>query len=69
MREVPRRPSAEDLQTYQVAAATSLRAAIFEAIRSQDPLQIETYGNAATALADYTIARSRWLKYHQEEYL
>ena len=69
MREVPRTPNARELQDYQVAAATMLRAAIFDAIKNQDPLKLDTYANAATAIADYALARSRWMKYHQEDYL
>lgn len=67
--EVPRRPNAEDLQFYQTSAATLLRSAIFSAINNQNPMEVDVYVHAATAIGDYAIARSRWLKNHQEEYL
>lgn len=69
MREVPRRPDAEDMQFYRTTAACSLRTAIFAAIDKRDPMELEVYISAANAIGDYTVARSRWLKNHQEEYL
>lgn len=71
MRDVPVRPTAEDMQQYRTAAAVMLRSAIFSAVRTraEDPLEIDIYAHAANALGDYAIARSRWVKFHQEDYL
>lgn len=69
MREVPRRPNAEELQQYQTDAAALLRTAIRAAIRDQDSVDFHVYANAASAIGDYAIARSRWLKFYQEDYL
>lgn len=69
MREVPHRPSAEEMQRYRINAAVMLRAAIFSAIRNQDSTEIDTYATAANAIGDYALARSRWVKYYEEDYL
>lgn len=69
MKEVPRRPDSEDMQFYRTTAASALRTAIFSAVREQNPMEIEVYAHAANAIGDYAVARARWLRNHQEEYL
>lgn len=69
MRDVPRRLSAQDMEHYRTAAAEGLRTAIFAALREQNPDEVESYVQAANALGDYAVARSRWIKHHQEDYL
>jgi hypothetical protein len=60
--EVPLSPSGEDVQFYRTSAATSLRAAIFSAIREQDPAKMDVYVTATEAIGEYAIVQARWLR-------